>query len=206
MTFRSLQLYIFVYINTDSASWSLWWKFDFLLFPGWPSALSFATSAVLVASVTAVDISVLLLFSLSVLRVCSTFFGWWWNQRFHCSTVSSAWKRRNSGICPGTVEKDIWKSHLNGQKNLKMKTEVHCFSHRDLISLQDDVSFLIKFNQTMFPIWFGIEIKFDVKNKWCYSSSPTLRRISDPQSWIIKACAFLSVPLHTDSRKVKTQN
>lgn len=109
----------FVYINTNSASWILRWKFDFLLFPGWTSALSLATSAVLVASVTAVDISVLLLFSLSVLRVCSTFFGWWWNQRFHCSTVSSAWERRISWICPGTVEKDIWKSHLNGQKKSK---------------------------------------------------------------------------------------
>lgn len=49
-------------------------KLGFLLFPGCPSALSLAACADLVADITAVDISVLLLFSVNVLRGCSAFF------------------------------------------------------------------------------------------------------------------------------------
>lgn len=49
-------------------------KLSFLLFPGCPSALSLAACADLVADITAVDISVLLLFSVNVLRGCSAFF------------------------------------------------------------------------------------------------------------------------------------
>lgn len=69
---------IFVYMNTNNLPVEIWHyllsKLGFLLFLGCPSALSLAACADLVADITAVDISVLLLFSVNVLRGCSAFF------------------------------------------------------------------------------------------------------------------------------------
>lgn len=122
-----------------------------------------------------------------------------------CSTVSSAWEIPSFvlALWRTTSGNPIWT-----EKKQKIKTELYCCIAGIELVLRMILDFLRNSIKQCF--WFGLEIKVkDVKNKWRYLASPTLRRISGPRPRIIsgKACAFFPyVASHTDSRKVKIQN
>lgn len=129
------------------------WKLSFLLFPVCLS-LSLAASADLVIDITTVDISVLLLFSLSVLGVCSTFFSQWWNLFY-----DQLRQGNEKFLALSTVQNNIWKSYLNGEK----KIWIVFFTGIKLV-LRMLLDFWRYSSKQCF--WFGHEIKVkDVKNR-----------------------------------------
>lgn len=171
------------------------WKLGVLLFPGGPS-LSLAASPDLVADITTVDISAPLLFSLNRLRVCSTFLSQWWNLLYDQLRQGN---EKFLGL--STVENNIWKSYLNGEKKSK--------------DLKSWIVFLTGIKLVLRMIWvfwrcstkqcfcFGLEIKVkDIKkqmipkNQW----SPNQDRQQEGLCFLSTCCITHRVQKGEDTK------